>query len=512
MAPRAERDTAPAIRTGSRRWFVLALFVALAVHVPALPFDPLLLTRILLHTAAPPPADTPDLDELLIPVDLDLLADAPSPIDSPAPTSTAAPPSADPAAGPGPGDATPAAPVVATDPAPARLAVTPATPKADDIYAELDKPKHATATLKDPLAIAGGPGKFGPKDPNVQVLFNGTRLRGNTAGAQLGGVLTALPDWKSFFDGTKIDPVRDTDHLLIAGPQFRQSRDVVVWMQYRVPESEMREAIDTLVKRTKGGKWLEGTAVPAAIAKAHGNKRIFALIPGKKLLVILPLKAKDQLAKVKSVRPFNATSKAGIVIALTTPRNAFAGYEDIVDVPASFKWMRMIVTPLSSGGADVTLEIGDASPEKARENAPTLEKQLGQVRTLASLATLIGAEVLPPLRVEVDRDVLRVNATVSRRGLSHILNLASTHFAKKAAADPKPNEDPKDDDEAPEKKATTAPATGSASATATPSASASATAAASSTASSPPPSAAPPSTPTTPIAPPTASVPTPTTP
>ncbi|MEZ4294944.1 MAG: hypothetical protein R3B70_08195 [Polyangiaceae bacterium] len=317
-------------------------------------------------------------------------------------------------------------------------------PKAeDDIYEDLDKPRHGTPTTKDPLAIAGGPAKIGPKAAHVQVLFNGNRLRDNSAGANLGGVLTALPEWKSFFDGTGIDPIKDTEHLLIAGPQLRRSREVVVWMQYRVPEKDMRAAIDTLVKRTRRGRWIEDAPVPAAVAAAHGHRRIFALVPNKKLLVILPLTARKDLERVKSVGAFNQTSKAGIVISLSPPQNAFAGFEDVVEIPKTFKWMRMVVTPLKSGDADVTLEIGDASAEDAHKNASLVEKQLSQVRTLAKLATLIGAEVLPPMKVETDNDILRVKATVSRKGLTHILNLARAHFGKQ----PEPRIDPKDDED-----------------------------------------------------------------
>jgi len=422
---------------------VIALVIAAIAHLPAMPFDPLFLTRILLHTAPPPSQSEPESQEVQIPVDLDLEAAAPRTEDLPTPATPPAEPSAP--AGSGATDGPASAPAAGPDATPSKPVVT--AKKADDIYDDLDKPTRATATLKDPLAIAGGPGKFGPKDAFVQVLFNGNRLRGNSAGAALGGVLTALPEWKSFFEGTTIDPIGDAEHLLIAGPQFRKSRDVVVWMQYRVPEADMKAAIDTLVKRTKNGRWLEDSPVPAAIAKAHQYKRIFALIPGKKLLVILPVSAKAQLAKVKTVRPFNASSKSGIVISLVTPRNAFADYLDVVDVPKTYKWLRLVVTPLAAGGADVALEIGDATPEDAAKHGPELEKQLSQVRTLAKIATVIGADVLPPMSVQVDRDILRVNATVSQKGLNHILNLARTHFAKRAAEDAKSNKDAKDDDE-----------------------------------------------------------------
>ncbi len=436
----------PSLRGGSRWWFAVALVIAVIAHLPALPFDPLFLARILLHTPPPPATGEPERQEILIPIDLDLEAEPPRAADVPPP---ATPPEAPTTPGSG-SEATPGTPVAGADATPRPAPIT--TKKADDIYDELDTPKRATSTLKDPIAVAGGPGKFGPKDAFVQVLFNGNRLRGNNAGSSLGDVLTALPEWKSFFQGTRIDPIGDAEHLLIAGPQLRRSRDVVVWMQYRVPEAEMKAALDALVKRTKGGKWLEDAPVPAAIAMAHDYKRIFALVPGKRLLVILPLSAKDQLAKVKSVRPFNGTSKAGIVISLATPRNAFADYLDVVDVPATYKWLRMVVTPLATGGADVALEIGDASAEAAAKDGPALEKQLAQVRTLAKLATVIGADVLPPMSVQVDKDILRVNATVSQKGLNHILNLARTHFAKRAAEDAKAPKNTKDDDEPQEKK------------------------------------------------------------
>lgn len=444
--PRAGRERGvawPAVRTPSRRWFVIALLLAVIAHLPALPFDPLFLARILVHTPTGAP-EPPEEAEVLVPIDLDLLADAPSTEEKPA--ADPAPPSPEPAPGPAT-EPSPAAPE--EGPAKQATAAPPAAKetKAEDIYEELDKPRRGTATLKDPLAVAGGPGKFAIKDPHVQVLFNGNRLRGNDAGAALGGVLTTIPEWKSFFAGTSIDPIADTEHLLLAGPQFRNSKNVVVFMQYRVPESEMRAAIDTLVKRTKGGKWIEGAPVPAAIAKAHQYRRVFALVPGKKLLAILPYAARGDLAKLKSVKPFNQASKAGIVIALATPRNAFAGYEEVVDVPKTFKWMRLVVTPLKDGGADVALEIGDESAEKAAEHAPLLEKQLSQVRTLAKIATIIGADVLPPMKVEQDHDILRVNATVSQKGLTHILNLARAHFTKKAEPEKKPSNDAEEEEE-----------------------------------------------------------------
>lgn len=446
-----ERDAAPpGVRAASGRWLGVTLLLAALLHLPAMPFDPLFLARILLRPPAAAPVEPPPAEEeLFLPIDLDLLEGTPATTDSPAPTASDRPAEPGPAPGPAP-EPTPATEDPAQD-TPPKAAAPPTpgvkAPPDEDIYDDLDTPRRGTPTLQDPLTVAGGPGKYGVKNPFVQVLFNSNRLRGNSAGAALGGVLTALPEWKSFFDGTGIDPITDAEHLLIAGPQLRQSRDVVVWMEYRTSEKQMRAAIDALVKRTKGGKWIDDAPLPTALARAHGHRRVFALVPAKKLLVILPHALKTDLERVKRVRPFNHASRAGIVLSLATPRNAFAGYEGVIDVPKTFKWMRMVVTPLDDGAAEVALEIGDESAAAAAKDAPVLEKQLGQVRTLASIATLIGAEVLPPLKVEVDRDILRVKAKVSRKGLSHILNLARSHFASKPAPELSPSSGAKEEEE-----------------------------------------------------------------
>ncbi|MBK8257152.1 MAG: hypothetical protein IPK82_31330 [Polyangiaceae bacterium] len=466
----AFRSAWPSLRTPSRRLFAAAIVLAVLAHLPALPIDPVFLAHLLFHTPAPaePP---PAASEVLVPVDLDLLGEEPRTQDSPAPS---APPPADapPTAGTAEkptGDA-PTDPTPVANPTPKTSPVVSTPKPAEDIYEDLEKPKQGTASTKDALTVAGGPGKFGPKSPNVQVLFNGSRLRGNTAGAALGGVLTALPEWKSFFEGTEIDPIADSEYLLIAGPQFRRSGEVVVWMQYRGSEADIRKAMDTLVKRTKGGKWLDDAPVPAALAKAHGHMRVFALIPNKKLLAIMPAAAQKDLAKLKNVTAFNKSSKAGIVISLATPRNAFSGYENVIDIPKSIKWMRLVVTPLKEGGADLTLEMADESAAKAAQNAPGIEKQLSQIRTLAKLATLIGSDVLPPMKVEVDNDLLRVNATVPQKGLNLILALAKGHFAKDPEPDPKDNPPSKEGGKDSPKGSDKATAAPSASSTASPSA------------------------------------------
>ncbi|WP_159397165.1 hypothetical protein [Sorangium cellulosum] len=379
----------PLLRAASRRALATALAVALLLHLPLLP-TPLFAWLEAMFALQGELADY-DAGETIVPIDLDLLADDPSAVDT-APSATGADPAsaagAPAPAAPPPAAAPPAASASAAPEAPdagapdaGRRPPSDAGPDASadggpgdaGPIAESDRPK-----LRDPLSVAGAPGKLASKDPNVQVLIAGDRLRSHELGEWFGRILTTIPQWQSFFQDTAIDPIRDIDHMLIAGPQLRDSSKVVAVMDYRASEETMRAAVDVVVQRSNGA-WIEDAPVPAARATAEQSERIFAMVPEKRLLVVLPAEEEDQLSKLKAMKPFNKSSAVGIVISMVTPANAFRG---VYAVPRSLAWMKLTVTPTKDGGADVAILAGDASPEEARVHARELTKTLNALRTL----------------------------------------------------------------------------------------------------------------------------------
>ncbi|MEZ4315429.1 MAG: hypothetical protein R3F14_46015, partial [Polyangiaceae bacterium] len=99
-APTSRRRTRapwPSLRTPSRWWLAATILLALLIHLPATPFDPLFLARVLLHEPAEPPPP-PAEEEALIPIDLDLLHEPPNPDGDPSATA----PAVDPATPPSP--------------------------------------------------------------------------------------------------------------------------------------------------------------------------------------------------------------------------------------------------------------------------------------------------------------------------------------------------------------------------------------------------------------------------
>lgn len=408
--PRGSGDTPFLGRDAGRRALVIFLCVAVLLHAPLVPtrlFDWL---RVMLHAGDMEMVDQPG--ETIVPIDFDLVPDAPA---APAP-----PP--EPAAPPPALAAPPAAPTTTGGDLPKppdKPAPEPPDAGAPVASADPDAGAPKKPSVKDPLAAAGAVGKLASTDPNVQVLIASDRIRKHPLGAAFGKLLTTIPEWKSFFEGTDLDPIRDVDHVLIAGPQFRDSSKVVAVMDYNVPEPRVKQAIDVIVQRSDpAGSWLEDSPVPAATARADGGDRIFAMVPGKRLLVVMPADAKEQLGKLKSAGNFNKSSAVGIAVAMVTPGRAFKGLP--VKVPESLKWLRLAVIPQADGGADVTLELMDESGASASEHMAEMTRTIEAVRTL-SIPLLGTVELFGAVDASTEDALIRLRTKVTESQLRRIM-------------------------------------------------------------------------------------------
>ncbi|WP_437737822.1 hypothetical protein [Sorangium sp. So ce1335] len=424
----------PLVRAASKRALATAAAVALLLHLPLLPTP--LFSWLEAMFALQGELTDYDAGETIVPIDLDLLADDPSAVAAaPSATGGEGTPS-------GPGAAAPAAPPPTPPPPAASASGAPAAPDAGAPEPPRRRPPgdagpdaagdggegSDSPNLRTPLSAAGAPGKLASKDPNVQVLIAGDRLRTHELGAWFGRILTTIPEWQSFFSDTGVDPIRDIDHLLIAGPQLRDSSKVVAVMDYRAPEEAMRAAVNVIVERSNGS-WIDDAPVPAARATAERAERIFAMVPDRRLLVVLPAEEEDQLSKLKSMKGFNKSSAAGIVISMLTPANAFRGVQAL---PRSLAWMRLTVTPTKDGGADLALTAGDESPEKALEHAQELTRTLNAIRTINLGITRI--DVVDEVTFNTDGKVIWSKLHITNRQLKLIMGFVEQALRDQAAA------------------------------------------------------------------------------
>jgi len=285
----------------------------------------------------------------------------------------------------------------------------------------------AGSKITDPYAVAGALGAaLQPDQPNVKVLLATDQIRKEPDGPLFGEMLVSIPQWQEVIGGTGIDPVRDFDHILFSGPQFRDPANVVAYFEYNVPAARMKEAIERVMARsTPPGEWLSGYPFPVASLGKDGYRRA-VLLPAKRLLVLLPASAEDQIDRLKSVPPFRKSGESSIVFSLVTPWRAFAGTG--FPLPERIARMRLKLTPINSpagraaDGYTLDVEAEDESAEAATEDAKIVADGLETVRVIP-MVFLKDVEIIGKPVFSTDGAMIRAHATVSGTQVEHIVKV-----------------------------------------------------------------------------------------
>ncbi len=414
-------ETRPSGKRNTRARRVWAfVFLSLILHLPFTPF----LGYLGLFSLLKAPEEIPDLGEIRgIPIEL-LSSDpgaseavpaeepAAAPVEAPAPAAEAsnaadaraplgdagadasaedaAVPDAGVDAGPDAGvDAGPDAGVEVADASPLDAGDAAPATDADAGDAEAVSSLDAGDSGGDPVALSGAAGAVADSNANVSAVIYTEAIRRHSLGPRVGRILSSLYQWRDFFGPTGLDPIRDIDRILIAGPQFRDTSDVVVVLQHHLPPAELRRAIARLVKRDPEGAWLPAQ-VPVARASADRASRFFVL-PNDHLVIIAPKSALADALSNKgkaSLRP--AAGRELMVARLVLPWRAFVGMP--FRIPHSMKWAKVILETRVGGRVAINLEAEDDSEAGAEETAALLERTVASVSSLnwGVLGALLG--------------------------------------------------------------------------------------------------------------------------
>ncbi len=271
--------------------------------------------------------------------------------------------------------------------------------------------------IRDPVGLSGDAQKIAPRDPNVSLLIYPERIRDHRLAVQFAPTLTKLQNWRNFFGGTELDPVRDTDRILLAGPQLRDSSRVVAVVRYNVPQARVRSAIDVVVKRSGSrGQW-ENKRVPVAKAHVDGAERYFVMT-GPNMLVVVPPDGLEQALKLPANLRFPSVGNEAVVLFLKYPANAFRGMP--VKLPRSVEWMRFSLSLNPKGGADARLDAKDKDAETAAKNAPELTETINKAMVVDLIFT--KRRLLDPVTFRAEGDHIRAETHVTDAQLRHILS------------------------------------------------------------------------------------------
>lgn len=410
LAPVARRDepaTVPgalrrgAAREASPRLLAWTLSLSALAHLAFTPLAGLL--GLMAWLLAPPPE--PDIEaEQLHSIPILLLSD--EEVDQ-LEAASAPPPAASAPAVVLPSERAGAAAPAAPRPAPPRpkpVREAPQKPVAT-------QPRTTPEDIAHPVAVSGVKSEVIDSNANVNLLLVTERIRNHPLGPRIGKLIVEFPQWRSFFESGAIDPVRDLDRILVVGPQFRRSADVVALLHHDLPPAVMRAAVDRLVRRPPKGRWLH-SEVPAARAHADRAERLFALTAPHVLVVAPPHLERQLLSAPPTSFPLPKGDEA-VVLHVKTPWRSLIGLP--FRLPQSIQWLRLDVLPLEDGSVQVRITAEDADPRQAAEHARGLSDALNALTNpdLGALGALVGLRSIAFIdRIEFQARGARISGQV----------------------------------------------------------------------------------------------------
>lgn len=233
--------------------------------------------------------------------------------------------------------------------------------------------------IDGPIEAAGKAGKVVENQAYVSITLYADRIREHEVGKRIAALLPSLPQWNDFFPDSSLNPVRDFDRIVVVGPSFYNSANVIVLLQYNAKPAVVKAAIDKLVKRR--GEWLSRSKVPIAKAYADRADRVF-ILPRPGLVVIVPPSKKDEMLSIRDVGIPNPKGPEAMEATLVNPYKPLARYG--LQIPKSVKDARLRLTPLLEGEVKVELQAHDESPEKAEQTAREVSRAINAVADLSA--------------------------------------------------------------------------------------------------------------------------------
>jgi len=356
--PVSERERKPWQRD-LLTWFIP---VSIALHLMwALPWAAILTALLKALGVQSGPVHWKDVDApTVIPIDIDSLDEGT--------TVTPPPPEAVGPVGTGPGPA-------AADAGPPDTGPHDAAPPTDGGDAgDAGGPPR----VKDPNALAGGLNSLKPpnKEVHVSVLVRMDHLRVHPIGKQLGAKLLKIEQWKPFFEGTGIDPVKDLDALYAFGPRFHETSRVSAIIAHNKPDEAMALVIQGLAKKFPGSTWIGDEEVPAFRANIDKAERVVVMLPGG--LIVTPLDGEKQsmelarqlVRKKKKVGDTLPKGDPDLIVSafLTKPSNVLTAIpEDLHDVHVTIRSRK-------DGGGVLDMDAKAKDEKTAKEDADAIKK------------------------------------------------------------------------------------------------------------------------------------------
>lgn len=269
---------------------------------------------------------------------------------------------------------------------------------------------------RDPEGLLGDLGAVQSGPPLVVLLVNADVLRGHPVGSRLGPLLKGIPQWSDFMAGTDIEPIRDTDWVLIFGPGLIHTDRDAILVRYNAKDAVVDRAVSIVAKKyDRGGAFDAGVpGVRAVLGHADRAPRVF-LRAQPHLLIVVPPDAANLFAKAYSKAKVTPQLRPGeaLRLSLQNPNRPMPF------IPPSVKAFRLWIVPAGKDGAEVFAEGDCDDAAQATAAADELKKVARRMNSMA--VAIVTGGVLNGLEIFGDGPTVRLKMPVSRDQLEVVL-------------------------------------------------------------------------------------------
>jgi hypothetical protein len=250
----------------------------------------------------------------------------------------------------------------------------------------------------------------------VVLILNGDVVRAHPLGPRLGSLLRRLPGWEDVLRGTDVDPLRDTDWVMLSGPSLINSARDVLLLHYSALDSVVDRSVATISRRyDRGGPVDAGVpGVMASLARPGRSERVL-LRPQSHLLAVVPPNVAETVARqlVKARFPGQPRPGDAVYLRLVDP------HEALPEVPDSIAELLVRVVPRSDQGVDVLLSARTAN----RETASSAARELGSALAHHNdpLTAVLTQGLLDRVELSVEGKSVRGHLAIDRSQIERVL-------------------------------------------------------------------------------------------
>jgi len=275
------------------------------------------------------------------------------------------------------------------------------------VEAPKPKPRNASEIAQ---RIAGG---------KIDVLVYLERVRGNPIAPKL----AALDALGPVLEGTGIDPQKDIDRAYVTSAGVKHAETAVVVAEHALAEQRVRAAVEVLIGRSRPpGAWLDDVGVPAARVTIKNETRVVALVEPN-LLVILPeAHAREAMLFRGSGGLPEPTGPEAVVATAIDPAHTLQA-RHVPPIPETIQRARATLTLAPDGGADLSADAVDATPEQAQSDAATMTAEVERATTVS--ISIVKVRFIDPIAFRAEADHVKSDRHLTPQEIDRILGLVT---------------------------------------------------------------------------------------